>query len=322
MIINQSVNDNLLPISTSQSTTEESPKPYCRFSFIFISVFIFLAIVTILLYAFNCFLPYPKLQNVLIIVDMQNDYCKECNSSTVSKWALKGLPSVAQHINDLHTVHFDQYVFTQDWLPTGSPFLQRHTFGSELIKALKIPNKSLTFTKSSDDWMNNLGPKTNCSYCTPSYDNQYHFALNKETTKKFPKHPTLVQYLSFYGYDPENTRLVVTGIAENRCVMKGSVHAIEYGYRDVLLYLPGTGATNVTEPENWNPGTNAPKDSCELTFNVVTCTEEQEKNWREQVYTGRKGGPTSRDAIDIMMNSNEKIIKSKKELCRILGTCM
>ena len=198
----------------------------------------------------------PPLHNVLIVVDMQNDYCSECNSPTVSKWALTGLPDVAHHINLLHNsnsnsnsnsnndqVTISQVVFTQDWLPDSSTFLRRNTYGAEIIRALEQPEGSLTFTKSSDDWMNRLGPKEKCTYCDPSYDDNYHFSLNNEkgstTTNPNGGRPTLDQYLTSAGYPPAETRLIVTGIAENRCVMKGSIHALDLGYKDVVLYFPG-----------------------------------------------------------------------------------
>jgi nicotinamidase-related amidase len=186
---------------------------------------------------------------------MQNDYCSECNSPTVSKWALTGLPNVAHHINLLHNsnsnndqvtiaqVTIAQVVFTQDWLPDSSTFLRRNTYGAEIIHALEQPEGSLTFTKSSDDWMNRLGPTEKCTYCDPSYDNNYHFSLNNEkgstTTNPNGGRPTLDQYLTSAGYPPAETRLIVTGIAENRCVMKGSIHALDLGYKDVVLYFPG-----------------------------------------------------------------------------------
>ena len=239
-----------------------------------------------------------------------------------SKWALAGLPAIASYINEIHQRHltlFDKVVFTQDWLPHGSPFLVKDSFGAQLIHALDIPKNVLTFTKSSDDWLNRLGPTDNCTYCDKSYDGEYHFALNGERAKGLPVgHPTLDQYLTSYGYPPEETRLVVTGIAENRCVMKGSVHAVNLGYKDVILYLPGTGATNVTTEENWDPKKNAPEDSCELTLGVSECTEEQEMQWRSEVYTGYKGGPTSDDAVKIMKNALEKIATTKEELFEMM----
>jgi nicotinamidase-related amidase len=184
-----------------------------------------------------------NLCTVLIVVDMQNDYCSECNSTTVSKWATPGLPVVADAINRLQADDrnlIDLTLFTQDWLPSTSPFLRKNTYGSEIMKMLHENSNSLRFTKSSDDWMNNLGPK-DCDYCTLAYDNKYHFALNNEKMKNQPNHnpPTLYDFLSSYGYTPEKTRLIVVGTAENRCVMKGSLHAINIGYKDVILYLPG-----------------------------------------------------------------------------------
>ena len=279
-------------------------------------VLLLLLVVVVLLVLFFYGVLFSKkkiLHTVLVIVDMQNDYCIECNSTTVSRWALAGLPGVARHINLLHSDPFfkqniDRVIFTQDWLSATSKYLKRNTYGAALIRSLDRPEGSLAFTKSSDDWMNRLGPKYNCTYCDASFDDKYHFALNGERRKGEPERrpsvpglppilpPTLDQYLTSYGYSPRDTRLVVTGIAENRCVMKGSVHAMNLGYKDVILYLPGTGAKNVTKKENWIPHVNAPENSCELTLGVATCTEEQEEQWRVQVYKGHKGGPTSADA--------------------------
>ena len=261
---------------------------------------------------------------VLVVVDMQNDYCLECNSTTVSPWAVSGLPAVAHHINRLQTsdAHLiDFTIYTQDWLPSTSPFLPRNTYGSAILDALqrpKDPSTFTTFTKDSDDWMNTLGPKQECAYCTPSYDDQYHFALNGESTPSQPTHPTLQNYLSSKGYAPAKTRLVVVGTAENRCVMKGSLHAINDEYQDVILYYPGVSGTHVTTPENWVPGQNAPRDSCEASFQVSRCTPAENVKWREQVYLGHKGGPTSRDALWIMRNATEHVVYTQVELLRLL----
>ena len=47
---------------------------------------------------------------------------------------------------------------------------------------------------------------------------------------------------------------------------------------------------NITKPENWIPGTNAPLDSCEQSFRLSRqCTEKEEENWRKSVYSGHKG---------------------------------
>ena len=74
------------------------------------------------------------------------------------------------------------------------------------------------------------------------------------------------------------------------------------------------GGTNVTTSENWIPDNNAPRDSCEMTVKVKKCTKEQEEEWRREVYEGHKGGPTSKEAVEIMMNAKEKIMYSLNDL--------
>ena len=90
----------------------------------------------------------------------------------------------------------------------------------------------------------------------------------------------------------------------------------------MLTYFPsfsficiiGVGGTNVTTSENWIPDNNAPRDSCEMTMKVKKCTKEQEEEWRREVYEGHKGGPTSKEAVEIMMNAKEKIMYSLNDL--------
>ena len=38
------------------------------------------------------------------------------------------------------------------------------------------------------------------------------------------------------------------------------------------------------------------------------------EEWRREVYEGHKGGPTSKEAVEIMMNAKEKIMYSLNDL--------
>ena len=222
---------------------------------------------------------------------------------------------------------FDLTVYTKDWLDGTAGFLKRNTFGSELVGALKKPQShpSVEFTKSTDDWMTQMGP-AECATCSRAYDNEYHFALNGESAEgvAVPKLPTAhpedadqcLLWQDCLGLSKHNTRLVVTGIASNRCVLKGSVHAEDLGYRAVIVYLPAV-AGKALETENWIVGSNAPMVTCEAEMKLSKgdkCSLAQKHKWMDNVYEGYKGGPTTKDAVKILRAAGVELEMSMDDL--------
>ena len=76
---------------------------------------------------------------VLVVVDMQKDYCQGCGSPTESQWASKGVKEIATPINaviDAAGDNLDLVLFTQDYLPDDSKFLVHNSVGSEVLDEL------------------------------------------------------------------------------------------------------------------------------------------------------------------------------------------
>lgn len=65
-------------------------------------------------------------------------------------------------------------------------------------------------------------------------------------------------------------------------------------------------------PENWittGPKKNAPERPC------ANCTTKAELDeWKKEIFTGHKGGPESKDAIEYMKESNVQIIGSASDI--------
>eukprot|EP00928_Gymnodinium_smaydae_P054385 TRINITY_DN3816_c0_g1_i2.p1 TRINITY_DN3816_c0_g1~~TRINITY_DN3816_c0_g1_i2.p1 ORF type:complete len:414 (-),score=46.19 TRINITY_DN3816_c0_g1_i2:410-1651(-) len=288
--------------------------------------------------------------NVVIVTDMQKDYCLECGTSTVSPWAALSLPEGAEVINKILRSEFVHLsVFTKDWLPktASRPYLTAGEAGTEILDALYRPPNSFEFTKDVDDWMNQLDPAS-------AYDRKYHYALNGETLPRRAAaknssdayRPSLFDVLKASNYLPGNTRLIVTGVAANRCVMKGAVHARELGY-DVVVVREATFG-DAQEPEKWTAttcaqalgvskcrsesdrarfidgGQNArgwaPVFSCEATFDLGAepCDDRLLSSWRKMVYLGHKGGPTRRDSFKYMSAAGAKVVDTVEEVTALM----
>lgn len=80
------------------------------------------------------------------------------------------------------------------------------TFGNKVISALKPPSDvaELYFTKSNDDWLNEIDAKK-------AYSGVRNYALEGENLPSI-EHPTLKNLLDFRGFEPEKTNLFVTGV--------------------------------------------------------------------------------------------------------------
>lgn len=276
--------------------------------------------------------------NLMIVVDMQNDYCKQCGSKTVSKWAGEDMLAKAAEINDalaLKTIDgesaWDLVVFTQDWLQPGeacndcakwskdhkkclkcvNSALVHDTFGAQVISQIHKPankDRYMMFTKNTDDWFTALDEKT-------AWDGKRHFALNGESIPGNP-HPTLREILVYRGFTPEKTRMVVTGVASNRCVMKGSTHARYDNYRSVYAFSSAI-AGMADKPENWRPGDNAPHTYCGTPENPCDTVAER-RPWEKKVFLGYKGGPTRPEAVAIMLGAGITVVPQIKDVAEAL----
>lgn len=264
--------------------------------------------------------------NLLVVVDMQNDYCTTCGSETVSPWAEPILPTAAK-INDIMALKtpkgesiWDLVVFTKDWLEPGVVCLEqkesscvksslvRDTFGTQVVSQIRKPADSaayLEYTKNLDDWFNTMDANM-------SADHQDHFALNGENIPG-NSHPTLRQMLQYRGFTPEKTRMVVTGTASNRCVMKGSVHARYDGYN--VFVVASAIAGYAEKPDNWHPGENAPDTFC---GDTQACDGNEARSWEREVFFGEKGGPTRPQAFAIMTGAGVITLPGSEQLATSL----
>ena len=239
--------------------------------------------------------------SVLVVVDMQNDYCNDCGStsSTITKWA-GPLSAVATKINTCALKDkWDLVIFTQDWLASKTGFLVAGTEGAKLVPQLATSSaspKAIRFTKTADDWMNEMSPTT-------AFDKKYHFAMHGEATAAHGDHPTLMQVLCDLGYTAAKTTIHTVGTATNRCVMKGSVHAATKGYK-VSMHKALASPKGEVGLENWvtkGPTANAPPLTAPQTAN-------HKKKWVNDIFTGYKGGPKAKDALTYMKEAGVQIV--------------
>jgi len=221
--------------------------------------------------------------NVLVVVDMQNDYCKNCGSPTESKWASATVKELAESDGPINQVikkahnaknPFDLIIFTQDWLEDGSPFLVHDTIGAEVIKTIDGQGTGISFTKRADDWMNN------------GYYQGRLYAIRGEAKEGDARPRDLGHILQEFGYTPTKTSLYVTGTATYRCVMKGSVHARSLGY--TVSYVKDAVEGDGDEydwkryacPNFMNRGV---KKSCH-DMHGDACDKDAKSKWFETVY--------------------------------------
>jgi len=224
--------------------------------------------------------------NILVVVDMQKDYCKGCGSTTESQWASTGVKALADPIKQLlaKSAKFDLIIFTQDWLASGKPFLVHDTNGAKVMDELEPPaeakSKTFYFTKGADDWLNH------------GYWGGRQFAIKGETGVGAKKPTPLDDILVSAGYTPDKTSMYVTGTATYRCVMKGSVHANALGF-DVNIVADSVEGDG--DKGDWDrygvPGT-PPADK----------TLQQ---WKMDVFSTR-GGPDVAKRQSILKNAGVK----------------
>jgi len=261
--------------------------------------------------------------SVLVITDVQNDYCKGCGSESESPWARTEVKELLEDITKAIALKksdgsplWDLIVFTRDVLEEnyvcadvdhdgqandfkiidekrvclGGSSLTSGSYGSQVPDELKSARDManvpfIEHTKSTADWMTTMNPET-------SFDGKFKF--DAELLESVPQ-LTLKEKLERKGFAPGKTTIVVTGIVTNRCVMKGAIHAAHEGYSTFALTDAIWG---FPEMDNWTTQgkkANAPELDCP-TNHDGTCTSE----WKKQVYLGYKGGPTSDLAIEYM----------------------
>lgn len=281
--------------------------------------------------------------NVLVVVDMQNDYCLECEQTTdTCHWAFRSpLESAAAQINSAITesgVDWDFIVYTQGLMTwpsgDGDECTYPDTRGFEVIDTLKNeldndfskdPTKDfMMFSKLTDDW-----------FTDAVFGGSRQFANNGETLPGWTgeQPPTLPEQLEYRGFKPGNTQLFVTGTATNRCVMKGAVHARDLGFDVVLGKDAVTGGSEdrwviskTTIPEGPNacvipsetdqyPSLHACAValSCEEQYGTTVCTADQKKEWMHNVFYGWRGGPSQNDAFKYLENSGVVVVDSVTE---------
>lgn len=293
-------------------------------------------------------------KNVLIVVNMQNDYCKDCLPTTKkithNKRATKLLPT-ANVINQLMMLSgnsdnkalFDLVVFTQDWFAAGTvpcwngekiphcSSLVRGSEGAKVIQCLtddvqKAKIESLHFTTENDDVFHSSG-------------------LAGETIKG-KGHPTLKQVLEYKGFGPKHANLVIVGIHTDRSILKTATHAMFDGY-SVYVVKNATSGGSVAS-HNWVNSANGKKCdtsnyldshicttpsverqccptecagyayidaySCGPPVECQECSDEEHKEWMRRIFIGNKDAPALNIAFSYMQTAGVNIFDTVEEL--------
>ncbi|CAD7952749.1 unnamed protein product [Amoebophrya sp. A25] len=201
----------------------------------------------------------PGVKDILVVVDMQQDYCKyvetpEKKSKYCPKqsrtfslsprklWSVPEVDDTADAIDNKYVAlpmgTWDGIVFTRDSLkcPDGQDECSLERGKDKIIPRLLESaiarhgqENVLEFTKTTDDWMTE---KEACdrevdSGCWPIEDQ-----FDVEHAENEVGHPLEWHMRERFNLseDPAKTRLTVVGTQINRCILKGSLHAKEKGY--------------------------------------------------------------------------------------------
>ena len=140
-------------------------------------------------------------------------------------------------------------------------------------------------------------------------------------------------WLIRHGYTPSITTLVVVGVASNRCVMKGAVNAQALGYQVVVIKNAIAGPAQPTQSDKWFVCSsihamrndcldgidccNAPPTKCKSTSGSP-CDAEAFTAWRTSIYQGAKGGPSRKQAFEIMQHAGVQIFDRVDEFLKSL----
>jgi len=240
----------------------------------------------------RCECPSPATQNlteVLLIIDMQNDYDLSYNMETYgykkNPWANE-LLSASQHIRNLiDDVDWDMIVFTQDWLipvltdqPPEHEFCLADTPGasplSELLDAAdRKTSNQLRYTKNVDDAFNTISPNPVLAKCEPGCSVPEDYPNRCYDSNNTYNGTFLVDVLKGRGYTPSNTKITIVGTEADMCVLTSTLHAMQYGFK-VDVYEPGL-----------NGGWDGPSDWCDID---VSSPGWEEKAFECQGAAGRK----------------------------------
>jgi len=231
---------------------------------------------------------------VLVIIDMQNDYSvaynKEAYGYIKNPFLSEAAPPiedvVAKQLPVINTagVHWDMIVFSQDWLIpsiiasigySGPENIDNHSFcirntpGAEpfqqlLDAATKAQPKQIRYTKNRDNLFTELKPD-------PDLTNEY-IELSEASPIDYPPVPSdypnrgydvnntyggkfFKDVLAELGYMKQNTKLTVMGTVTDQCVLTSVLGAVRVGY-DVQVYVPGLNGGSAEPDEGWTKCTN------------------------------------------------------------------
>lgn len=207
-------------------------------------------------------------QQLLLIIDMQNDYDLSYNMETYGRKKnpyANELVSASQHIRDLiDDVDWDLIVFTQDWLipvltdqPSEHEFCLAGTPGASPLQELldaadRKTSNQLRYTKNVDDAFNTKSPNPVLAKCEPSCSVPEDYPNRCYDSNNTYDGTFLVDVLKGRGYTPSNTKITVVGTEADMCVLTSTLHALQYGFT-VDVYEPGL-----------NGGWDGPSDWCDV----------------------------------------------------------
>lgn len=232
--------------------------------------------------ASNC-----SLQNVLIIIDMQNDYdiAENMKLYGYAKNPYVGnLSEAAGHIVDLiyAPVQWDLIVFSMDWLipaicevygfNSTQYFCQENTPGVWPLDKLKaaandVQPRQVYYAKNRDDVFTEMIPDedlVNSSFPIPDYYPNRGYDVDNNNGG-LPLKDVLAQQ----GFTVDNTKLTIVGTVVDMCVLTSTVHATTLGY-SVDVYEPGLN------------GDGAIQDWC---LPLPNSGEPMPADWQEILYT-------------------------------------
>jgi nicotinamidase-related amidase len=256
-----------------------------------------------------------RIKRVMIVTDMQNDYRNQSGMDEI----LRTIPMLKQQRKVDGSFLFDLIVYTKDWLDAGKGFCVKGTPGSSIIdEVAPLPNENYWIhTKDTDDSMTVLDAASGknqtvgdlvATYRFPSvlvqtklsFDRERRFAIDPVVDGVGTPLP-LSARLASHGYKPTNTHIYFVGTQTNRCVMKGAIHAKQFGF-DVTII---DGAVAGGSEEKWipkkcpegvlacevGPSFSVPVAECRPAPGNAVCTDAALGEWRKDVYEGYHGGP-------------------------------
>lgn len=192
-------------------------------------------------------------KQLLLIIDMQNDYDLTYNMNTYgykkNPWANQ-LLSASKHIQYLiDDVDWDMIAFSQDWLipmlisgDDNHKFCLRNTPGASPLQELldaadKKTSNQLRYTKNVDDVFNN-GSNWHFAHCNGLCQVPENYPTRGYDTNNTYDGKLLFDVLKDRGYTPSNTKITVAGTEADMCVLTSTLHALQHGF-EIDVYEPG-----------------------------------------------------------------------------------